>query len=86
MTEERKAEADVSADPSQARTRATGGEPSPDEPDQNSTTGTTPNDTFVGRATGADVGYAGETGAERRAQAHADGEDSGVDGNDQAGV
>jgi hypothetical protein len=36
--------------------------------DRYSTTGTTPNDTFVGRAAGDDAGVAEETGAERRAQ------------------
>jgi hypothetical protein len=45
---------------------ATGGGPS-DQPDAGSTTGTGPSDTFVGRVGGRDVGYAGETGAERRA-------------------
>ncbi len=41
--------------------------------DQHSTTGTTPNEVHVGRAQGQDVGYAGETGAERRAAAQQDG-------------
>jgi hypothetical protein len=50
-------------------TRATGGVADPEAPDVNSTTGTTPNDVHVGRAQGQDVGYAGETGAERRAAA-----------------
>jgi hypothetical protein len=50
-----------------AASRATGGVEDPDQPDQASTTGTTPNPEFVGRVAGADVGYAGETGAERRA-------------------
>ncbi len=35
--------------------------------DQGSSTGTTPTPEFVGRIAGDDVGYAGETGAERRA-------------------
>jgi hypothetical protein len=35
-----------------------------------STTGTAPDDEFAGRVSGQDVGYAGETGAERRAGAN----------------
>ncbi|MFF6783376.1 hypothetical protein [Streptomyces sp. NPDC012510] len=38
--------------------------------DQHSTTGTTPNETFVGRVAGNDPGYL-ETGAEERAEADA---------------
>lgn len=64
---ERKAEADVQEDPNRANTRATGGVDDPDQPDQASTTGTTPSGGFVGRVAGEDVGYEGETGAERRA-------------------
>jgi hypothetical protein len=60
-------EADVQADTSVAASRATGGVDNPDAPDRNSTTGTTPNETFVGRVGGDDGGYEGETGAERRA-------------------
>jgi hypothetical protein len=48
------------------RSEDTGGVPDPAAPDQHSTTGTTPNDTFVGRAAGDDAGYL-ETGAEKRA-------------------
>ena len=54
-------------DDAQALSRATGGVEDPSAPDQASTTGTTPNEEFVGRVSGQDVGYAGETGAERRA-------------------
>ena len=61
-------EDDVDPDDAQALSRATGGVEDPDAPDQGSTTGTTPNDTFVGRVAGQDVGYAGETGGERRAK------------------
>jgi hypothetical protein len=61
-------EDDVADDDKQALTRATGGEPDPAAPDQGSTTGTTPSEEFVGRAGGQDVGYAGETGGERRAE------------------
>jgi hypothetical protein len=78
-----KAESDVQADESQARTRAKGGVADATQPDQHSTTGTTPNDEFVGRVGGQDVGYAEETGAERRAQAQRreeeDGEGNRVD-------
>jgi hypothetical protein len=59
-------EDDVDPDDAQALSRATGGGPS-DEPDAGSTTGTGASDEFVGRVAGQDVGYAGETGAERRA-------------------
>jgi hypothetical protein len=60
-------ETDVADDDAQATTRATGGVPNDEAPDQGSTTGTTPSGDFVGRVQGQDVGYAGETGAERRA-------------------
>ncbi|HEU5034077.1 MAG TPA: hypothetical protein VFT62_04870 [Mycobacteriales bacterium] len=62
-----KSESDVDRDDAQALTRAMGGEEQPDMPDSNSTTGSTPNDEYVGRDAGQDTGYAGETGAERRA-------------------
>jgi hypothetical protein len=68
MGERLKNETDVDRDEAQALTRATGGVEQPDAPDQHSTTGTTPNDMHVGRDAGQDVGYAGETGAERRAE------------------
>ena len=65
----RPGEQDVSQDDGQALSRATGGvEHDEDAPDEGSSTGTTPNDEPVGRVAGQDVGYAGETGAERRAQ------------------
>ena len=64
----RPSEEDVDPDDAQALSRATGGGPS-DQPDAVSTTGTGESDTFVGRVGGQDVGYAGETGAERRAAA-----------------
>jgi hypothetical protein len=60
-------EDDVDRDEGEALSRATGGVPDPEAPDQASTTGTTPSGEFVGRVAGDDVGYAGETGAERRA-------------------
>ena len=63
----RPGEDDVDRDDRQALSRATGGVPDPDAPDQGSTTGTTPSGEFVGRVAGQDVGYAGEQGADRRA-------------------
>lgn len=74
MAEEdvKRPEPDVQRDDKVAAWRATGGVADPSQPDQNSTTGTTPNDTFVGRVGGADTGYEEETGAERRAAAERD--------------
>lgn len=69
MSHNIKAESDVEADDARADSRATGGVPDPDKPDQGSTTGTTETGEYVGRVAGQDVGYAGETGAERRAEA-----------------
>lgn len=63
---------DVADDDAQALSRATGGVEDPSAPDQGSTTGTTPSEQFVGRVSGQDVGYAGETGAERRAEWESD--------------
>ena len=48
------------------RPEDTGGGPTPSAPDTHSTTGTTPNEMFVGRAGGDDPGYL-DTGAEKRA-------------------
>ena len=67
----RPGEDDVDRDDAQALTRATGGGES-DEPDGSSTTGTGDSAEFVGRVAGQDVGYAEETGAERRAAAQQD--------------
>jgi hypothetical protein len=58
-------ESDAPVDTGTARSRATGGVPRPGAADTHSTTGTTPNDEFVGRASG-DPGGAGTTGAEVR--------------------
>ncbi len=66
-TDHRPHEEDADVDDSQALSRATGGVPDPTEPDQGSTTGTTPSGEFVGRVAGQDVGYADEQGSERRA-------------------
>ena len=63
------AEDDVQRDDERVDSRATGGVPDADKPDQGSTTGTTPDDEYVGRVAGSDPGYAEETGAERRADA-----------------
>lgn len=63
----RPGEDDVDRDDAQGLSRAAGGVPDAHAPDQGSSTGTTPNDQGVGQAVGQDVGYAGETGAERRA-------------------
>ena len=70
-TDPRPGEEDVDRDDAEALTRATGGGPD-DGPDAQTTTGTGESDTFVGRVAGQDVGYAGETGAERRAAAQQD--------------
>jgi hypothetical protein len=67
-TDPRPGEDDVDRDDAVALSRATGGRPS-DAPDAESTTGTGESGSFVGRVAGEDVGYAGETGAERRAVA-----------------
>jgi len=64
----RPAETDVDLDDAQALSRPTGGGDT-DDPDAASTTGTGQSGEFVGRVSGQDVGYAGETGAERRAAA-----------------
>jgi hypothetical protein len=70
-------EPDVEADPQVARSRDAGGvapdqKGRPDDertdPDGPSTTGTDENEQFVGRVAGQDAGYAGETGAEARAE------------------
>ena len=56
-------------DPALASNRATGGEHAELSGDRGSVTGTGRTGVFVGRIAGDDVGYAGETGAERRAEA-----------------
>ncbi len=66
-------EADVQSDDQVAASRATGGVSDPSQPDQHSPTGTTPNEKFVGRVSGADPGYSEETGAARRAAAEPEG-------------
>jgi hypothetical protein len=64
-----RAEPDTQADPARVDSRETGGVEDESKPDQGSTTGTTPDDEYVGRVAGQDVGYEEETGAERRAEA-----------------
>jgi len=61
-------EDDVDSDDKLANSRATGGDPT-EAGDAGSTTGTGHSEEFVGRTAGQDEGYAGETGAEARAQA-----------------
>jgi hypothetical protein len=61
-------EDDTDPDDAEALSRATGGVENAEMPDQGSTTGTTPNEEFVGRVAGQDVGYAEEQGGERRAK------------------
>ena len=68
----RPGEEDVDRDDAQALSRATGGGDG-DAADAATTTGTGESETFVGRVAGQDVGYAGETGAERRAAAEQEG-------------
>jgi hypothetical protein len=68
-----KGESDVAADPQVATSRATGGDNGDaNAPDEASTTGTSNTPEYVGRVAGDDVGYAGETGAERRSEAKQD--------------
>jgi hypothetical protein len=62
-------ESDVPVDPALASSRATGGEDADLDGDRGSVTGTGDTGVFVGRVAGDDLGYAGETGAERRAEA-----------------
>lgn len=68
QSDPRPGEGDVGRDDGQALSRATGGVAG-EGPDADGTTGTGVSETFVGRVAGQDVGYAGETGAERRAAA-----------------
>lgn len=61
-------EDDVDTDDKLANSRDTGGDPG-DGGDSATTTGTGASGEFVGRTAGQDEGYAGETGAEARAEA-----------------
>jgi hypothetical protein len=60
-------EADAGTDPNLASSRATGGRHRYLGGDRGSVTGTGDTDEFVGQIAGDDLGYADETGAERRA-------------------
>ena len=67
-------EPDIEPDPHVARTRETGGLPDGHPADRakgdaSATTGTGESEEFVGRVAGRDLGYAGQTGAEARAEA-----------------
>ncbi|MFF1301560.1 hypothetical protein [Streptomyces sp. NPDC058307] len=57
----------AAAEVGSGRPEDTGGEPRADAADQHSTTGTTTDETFVGRVAGDDPGYL-DTGAEKRAE------------------
>ena len=63
-----KAEGDTAGDAALADSRDTGGVQDEDAADQAVTTGPTPKGEYVGRVAGDDIGYAEETGAERRAE------------------
>jgi hypothetical protein len=67
---DRRAEPDVQGDRERVDARDTGGVPDETKPDQGSTTGTTPDDEYVGRVAGDDPGDIEESGSERRAQAN----------------
>ncbi|MEJ8281687.1 hypothetical protein [Pseudonocardia spirodelae] len=60
---------DVEPDPHLASSRETGGLPGAEGGDAVATTGTGDSGEFVGRVAGRDEGFAGETGAEARAEA-----------------
>lgn len=61
-------ETDSPDDSAVAGTRATGGVKDQGADDPNSTTGTTDSGSFVGRASGDEVGDVGESGGEKRAR------------------
>lgn len=65
-------ESDVGHDPGVASSRPAGGGHSGHTGDSGSVTGTGETDVFVGRASGLDEGYAGETGAEARREGRPD--------------
>ena len=74
---QRLAEDDAPADLGASRTRATGGVEQPVAQNPDATTGTTPNQTFVGRAGADETADTGLTGAEARGDA-ADGRGEGA--------
>jgi hypothetical protein len=61
-------EADAADDPAVSRARPTGGRSGDERGDNATPTGPGASGTFVGRIGGEDLGYAGETGAERRVE------------------
>ena len=69
---ERRGEQDAPVDPANG-SRETGGVPQPGTMDQNSTTGTTPSEEFVGRAGSDETGDVGLSGGEARTGERADG-------------
>ena len=75
---QRLAEDDAPADLSASRTRATGGGPLPGTPTPNATTGTTPNETFVGRVGADETLDTDVSGAETRSGRAADGRGEGA--------
>lgn len=68
----RRGELDAPTDPDHG-TRPTGGVDQPDVMDRNSSTGTTPNEEYVGRAGGDETGDVGLSGGEARTGERADG-------------
>jgi hypothetical protein len=60
-------ETDAPGNTDTARSRPTGGVADSDAGDRHSTTGTTPNESFVGRASGDEAAEEGPSGAEVRA-------------------
>jgi hypothetical protein len=72
------AEVDAPADLGSARTRATGGVRQAGAQNPNATTGTTPSETFVGRAGADETLDTGLSGAEARAGEAADGRGEGA--------
>ena len=75
---QRLAEDDAPADLGTARTRATGGVPQEGAQNPDATTGTTPNQTFVGRAGADETLDTGPSGAEVRSGDTADGRGEGA--------
>ena len=61
-------EGDEPVDTATVGTRATGGEEDEGSQNPNATTGTTPNEEFVGRASSDETGDVGQSGAEKRAE------------------
>jgi hypothetical protein len=75
---QRLAEDDAPADLGTARTRATGGVPQPEAQNPDATTGTTTNETFVGRAGADETLDTATSGAEARAGDTSDGRGEGA--------